>query len=404
MSTDALADSAYAASATLTRLKAELERSQAEARALRTELADVRAGSTASSESSERLHADLCDRESDLMKLRGLLAQRDEELARATTTAQKKDERIAQLRSAAKQQASEAFEAAEALQAKLRDEEQRGAAERDALKKEVQVARAESSRLQSERSALAGGEMVVVQSMAAELQAAQAARQQVEAALARAQEELAAAQTNRVQNMACWDRERQELHRQLAERSAAPPPPPAKSSEDSPRKQEWMVEKTLMNERLAKAEKRAIDTMTRFLALQGEKNKLAAQCSELRAELQAQKDLLETQKSSAATCEAGGDENMASNSASIVPNLAAGVRPDCGPEDAALLSPDRGPEDTDGSLSPECGPKELVGLTPVGGDDDDVEEVLAQEDVEEYAQDVLGMVLPRCVASPCHEF
>eukprot|EP01043_Picozoa_sp_COSAG02_P064094 COSAG02_NODE_9270_length_2271_cov_12.917722_2_plen_390_part_01 len=390
MSTDALADSAYAASATLTRLKAELERSQAEARALRTELADVRAGSTASSESSERLHADLRDRESDLMKLRGLLAQRDEELARGTMTVQKKDERIAQLRSAAKQQASDAFEAAEVLQAKLRDEEQRGAAERDALKKEVQVARAETSRLMSEQSALAGGEMVVVQSMAAELQAAQAARQQVEAALARAQEELAAAHTNREENMACWDRERQGLQRQLAERSATPPPPPAKSTEESPRKQEWMAEKTLMNERLAKAEKRAIDTMTRFLALQGEKNKLAGQCSELRAELQTQKDLLNAQKASATTCEAGGDENKASNSASTVPNLGSGARPDRGPEDTALLSPERGPEESSGPLSPDCGPEELVGLTPVGGDDDDDEEVLAQEDVEEYAQDVLG--------------
>ena len=130
MSTDALADSAYAASATLTRLKVDLERSHAEARALRADVADLRAGSTASSESSERLHADVRDRESDLMKLRCLLQQSDEELARSTATNLKKDERIAQLRSAAKQQASEAFEAAETLRAKVRDEEQRGAAER----------------------------------------------------------------------------------------------------------------------------------------------------------------------------------------------------------------------------------------------------------------------------------
>ncbi len=390
MSTDALADSAYAASATLTRLKAELERSQAEARALRAELADVRAGSTASSESSERLHSDLRDRESDLMKLRGLLEQRDEELARGKATAQKKDERIAQLRSAAKQQASEAFEAAEALQAKLRDEEQRGAAERLALNKEVQAARAESSRLQSEQSALAGGEMVVVQSMAAELQAAQAARHQVEAALARAQEELAAAQTNREEHMASWDRERQDLQKQLAERST-PPPPPAKDTEASPRKQEWMAEKTLMNERLAKAEKRAIDTMTRFLALQGEKTKLAGECSALRAELQVQKDLVEAQKTSAVS-EACGDENKVRDSATTAPDPAS-------PQLAAAVSPYHGPQNDDGALSPECGPEELVALTPVGGDDEDDDEVLAQEDVEEYAQDILGMELPRCVAT-----
>eukprot|EP01046_Picozoa_sp_COSAG06_P111804 COSAG06_NODE_58414_length_277_cov_0.578652_1_plen_59_part_10 len=59
MSTDALADSAYAASATLTRLKADLERSESEGRALRAELADLRAGTTASTESSARLGADL---------------------------------------------------------------------------------------------------------------------------------------------------------------------------------------------------------------------------------------------------------------------------------------------------------------------------------------------------------
>ena len=410
MSTDALADSAYAASATLTRLKADLERSESEGRALRAELADLRAGTTASTESSARLGADLRDRESDLMKLRSLLEQRDEELATRTGTVRKKDERIAQLREDAKRQAGESFGKLEELQAKLRAEVQRGAAmvaEQDALKKEAQAARAEASRLQNEQSALAGGEMVVVQSMAAELQTVQAARQQAEDALARAHDELAAAQSARGEHMARWEQERQGLQKQLAERSVAPPPPPAKAAaapEEDPARQEWMAEKTLMSERLAKAEKRAIDTMTRFLAIQGEKTKLAGERNALRAELETQKTLLQAQQTAEATREAlstlgDGDANKTGAGADDAPACAETASP----RRAVMLSPARGPEGGGDDVvqpSPDHGPEEASGLTPMGGDDeDDGEEVLAEEDVEEYAQDILGMELPRCAAA-----
>lgn len=397
MSTDALADSAYAASATLTRLKADLERSQANAAALRAELADVRASRASSSESAERLHADLRDRESDLLKLRELLEQRDSELATSTATARKKDERIAQLRSDAKQQASEAFDAAEANRAKLCAEEQRGAAERDALKKELQAARSESARLQNEQNALAGGEMVVVQSMAAELQAAHAAREQAEAALVKAQDELVAAKNSREENMARWGRERQELQQQLAEQSSAPPPPSQNTTEANPGKQsgdsEWMAEKILLSERLAKAEKRAIDTMTRFLALQTEKNKLAGECNALRAELESQKQIVQEHKP---TPESDGDINKIAKSAtnafdSASQQFVATADTDNALDDAAMLSPTHGPEEA--MLSPTHGPE---------AEDDDDGEVLAQEDVEEYAQDILGMELPRL--APRHRY
>ena len=186
-STDALADSAYAASATLTRLKSQLESSERERRALRAELDELRGGASRGDERAERSEADLRERESDLLRLRALVEQRDEEQAVLQATVAKKDERIAELRRGAKEQASASFAEAERLQAALRTEQQARAAleeEQEAAQAEAQAAKAECERLKCEQSALAGGEMVVVQSMASELQAAGEARQQADSELA----------------------------------------------------------------------------------------------------------------------------------------------------------------------------------------------------------------------------
>ena len=60
-----------------------------------------------------------------------------------------------------------------------------------------------------------------------------------------------------------WESERGEL---AAQREQQQPPPPSEQEEAA---QSWMAEKAMMTERLATAEKRAIDTMSRFLAMQG---------------------------------------------------------------------------------------------------------------------------------------
>ena len=253
---DALADSAYAASTTLTRLKADLEASETQRRQLRAELTDLRSNATGAADSQARqqedaraLHADLCDRESDLMKLRGLLESRDEGMQTATATLRKKDERIAQLRDAARAAEREAFGKLESAQTDLRAEQQKAsaaAAERDGAVAEALAARSDALRMQSEQSALAGGEMVVVEAMAAELQTVQQARQQAQDTLHAAQCELQAATTARSEETAVWEREKRELEDRLAEQraaAAAPPPPPAATpsspAAEDPAKKEW---------------------------------------------------------------------------------------------------------------------------------------------------------------------
>eukprot|EP01045_Picozoa_sp_COSAG04_P004584 COSAG04_NODE_202_length_20432_cov_7.004525_2_plen_657_part_00 len=419
-STDALADSAYAASATLTRLKSQLESSERERRALRAELDELRGGASRGDERAERSEADLRERESDLLRLRALVEQRDEEQAVLQATVAKKDERIAELRRGAKEQASASFAEAERLQAALRTEQQARAAleeEREAAQAEAQAAKAECERLKCEQSALAGGEMVVVQSMASELQAAGEARQQADSELAAAQAELELLRADHEAERARWESERGEL---TAQREQQQPPPPSEQEEAA---QSWMAEKAMMTERLATAEKRAIDTMSRFLAMQGQKNALHAelqaekgQKNALQAELQAEKEKQQrTAELSRAALTTLGDAD-ANNRGQAEESPRAEPRPDgspgpaCGPE-AAEPAPAAAPASPAPAMpaSPELAmpaspapampvspEPEAGGLTPVGGDDEDEEEEeLAQEDVEEYAQDVLGMVLPR---------
>ena len=166
-----------------------------------------------------------------------------------------------------------------------------------------------------------------------------------------------------------------------------------------------MAEKMMLGERLAKAEKRAIDTMTRFLAIQGEKNKLAGERNALQAELAAQKTMMAAQKTAevdsreALSTLGDGDANKAAPVllASPVPAAESPVRLLPCAESPARMPADS-PAGAGGAggglkeMSPQHG---LGGLTPMGGDDEDEDgEELREEDILEYAQDVLGMELP----------
>ena len=466
MGSDALANSAFAASQTLTKLKSSLEKSEGANAALRAENADLKNLREQDLESHAETRMQVNRMEEELFSVRRAQANAEEAQRRAVAELRSTEARAESLTkemcelesrgNGAARDASQRADEVTRLESSLQAEKRRAESlERSnaGLEYDIRAARAELVELRQQQDALKGGEMVVVDSMASELKRAtdrcdllckevtrlreeldtaasvhsveaeqwvvekrtlkQQLTQESELLLEGAQEKHSAVAAEWAAERAQLQAQAESLEASLIKAAATNDAQAAKLRVLTPQKPGaslglehaavieaaaveaalesagtvWAAEKEGLEQQLRVATNRATDTMQRFLSVQAEVSSLKEKLQQAQAQAMAQSgDVSSSPQKQQLQRQQRSHEHIDDDAAKA----------------AAVASPEKqydSPQKRSShkTASPQK-PSPSVGGSARDDDDDDEVDELNQSDVEEYAREILGMVLPRCAA------